>query len=220
MYGVPMNVYLDESGDLGWTFYKPYRHGGSSRYLTISVLIVPKDLSHLPKRIIKKTYQQKNISTSVELKGKDLTRDEKIKFSNRVIGLLNRNPSIKICTITVKKENVQPHIQMDSNKLYNYMVNFILLDEIKNFSTIDFIPDPRTIKVASGNSLVDYLQTKLWFEFNSATIIRHTPMESQMNNNLKFADFISNIVWSRYEDNKSNPYNILKPYITSKHLFF
>ena len=215
-----MNIYLDESGDLGWTFDRPYRHGGSSRYLTISVLIAPKNLSHLPKRIIKKTYRQNNVPTSIEIKGKDLTRDEKIKFSNRVVGLLNRDPSIKISAITVKKENVQPHIQMDSNKLYNYMVNFILLEEIKNFSTVDFIPDPRTIKVASGNSLVDYLQTKLWFELNSATIINHTPMESHKNNNLKFVDFIANIVWSRYEDNKSGPYNILKPHITTRQLFF
>jgi hypothetical protein len=213
-------VYLDESGDLGWTFDKPYRHGGSSRYLTISVLIVPKDLSHLPKRIIRKIYQQKKIPASVEIKGKDLTSDEKIKFSERVVGLLKANPSIRICAITVNKESVQSHIRMDSNKLYNYMINFILLDEIKTCSTINFTPDPRTIKVASGNSLVDYLQTKLWFELNSAAIINHTAMESHLNNNLKFVDFISNIVWSRYEDNKSSPFNILKPYITNKLLFF
>jgi hypothetical protein len=213
-------VYLDESGDMCWTFDKPYRHGGSSRYLTIAVLIVPKDLSHLPKRIIKKIYVKKNIPADVEIKGKDLTSDEKTKFSKRVIDLLKTNPSIRICVITVNKENVQSHIRMDSNKLYNYMINFILLDEIKTCSTINFIPDPRTIKVASGNSLVDYLQTKLWFELNSATIINHTPMESHRNNNLKFVDFIANIVWSRYEDNKSGPYNILKPYIAVKHLFF
>jgi hypothetical protein len=51
-----MNLYLDESGDLGWKFDKPYRDGGSSRYLTIATLIIPQNLSHLPKRIIK-SYQ-------------------------------------------------------------------------------------------------------------------------------------------------------------------
>ena len=102
------------------------------------------------------------------------------------------------------------------------MVNFIRLDEIKNCSTVDFIPDPRTIKVASGNSdsLVEYLQTKLWFEYNSATIIRHQPVESHQSHNLKFIDFISNIVWGRYEFNRSSVYNILKPHILIKHLFF
>lgn len=213
-------MYLDESGDLGWTFDKPYRRGGSSKYLTIAVLLVPKDLSHLPKRIIKKIYLQRKMPPSIELKGKNLSEEEKIEFSKRVIDLIKAKPSIHICVITVNKENVQSHIRMDSNKLYNYMINFILLDEIKTCSTINFTPDPRTIKVASGNSLVDYLQTKLWFELNSATIINHAPMESHRNNNLKFVDIIANIVWSRYEDNKSAPYNILKPHITIKHLFF
>ena len=215
-----MNVYLDESGDLGWSFDKPYQFGGSSRYLTISALIVPKELSHLPKRIVKKTYQKRKISSGIEIKGKDLSRDEKILFSNRVVSLLKRNPSIKIGAITVRKENVQPHIQADPNKLYNYMVNFILLEEIKTYSTVDFIPDPRTIKVASGNSLVEYLQIKLWFEYNTATIIRHQPMESHRSYNLQFIDFISNIVWNSYERNKSKAFNILRPYIIMKHLFF
>jgi hypothetical protein len=67
-----MNVYLDESGDLGWTFDKPYRHGGSSRYLTISVLIVPKDLSHLPKRILKKSINKKRSLHPLKLKAKTL----------------------------------------------------------------------------------------------------------------------------------------------------
>jgi len=37
-----MNVYVDESGDLGWEFAQPFRQGGSSRYLTIASLLVPK----------------------------------------------------------------------------------------------------------------------------------------------------------------------------------
>jgi hypothetical protein len=41
-----MNLYLDESGDLGWTLDKPYQAGGSSRYLTIATLIIPKTISH------------------------------------------------------------------------------------------------------------------------------------------------------------------------------
>jgi hypothetical protein len=35
-----IQIYLDESGDLGWRFDKPYRYGGSSRYLTIVSLII------------------------------------------------------------------------------------------------------------------------------------------------------------------------------------
>ena len=215
-----MNVYLDESGDLGWSFDKSYREGGSSRYLTIASLIIPKTLSDLPKRIIKKTYKARKRSTDVELKGKDLSKKETSKFIDRVIRLLIKEPSITISIITVKKENVQPHIRADANKLYNYMVNFAILQEIKECPMVDFIPDPRTIKIPSGNSLVDYLKTKLWFELNSATIIKHIPSESRRNLNLQFADFIAHIVWSRYENNEYDLYKILRPFISEKHLFF
>lgn len=36
-----MNVYLDESGDLGWVLDKPYRNGGSSRFMTIAFVACP-----------------------------------------------------------------------------------------------------------------------------------------------------------------------------------
>ncbi len=79
-----MNLYLDESGDLSWTFDKPHRAGGSSRYLTIATLIVPKDLSHLPKKIVKEIYLDRKQSTAYELKGKDLSVAEKKSSSLRL----------------------------------------------------------------------------------------------------------------------------------------
>ena len=136
------------------------------------------------------------------------------------ITLLKYNSEIKISVITVKKENVQSHIKADANKLYNYMVNFAALDIIKTYPTVTFIPDPRTIKVASGNSLVDYLQTKLWCELNVSTTLIYKPMESKLNLNLQFVDFVSNIIWRKYEYNESHFYRTIKPYILEKHLYF
>ena len=215
-----MNVYLDESGDLGWSLDKPYRNGGSSRYLTIAALIIPKIISHLPKRLIRKTYKGKKQSSDIEIKGQYLSKEETDRFIRKVIHLLEREPSITISVISVKKENVQHHIRSDANKLYNYMVNFAILQEIRECPSVDFIPDPRTIKVASGNSLVDYLKTKLWFELNSATVIKHIPIESKRNLTLQFIDFIAHVVWSRYENNEYDSYRLLRPYITERHLFF
>ncbi len=78
-----MNVYLDESGDLGFTFNRPFRKGGSSRYLTIAFLLIPKKLSYLPKRIVKKIYKRKKQNTDVEIKGSELTSSDKIFFATR-----------------------------------------------------------------------------------------------------------------------------------------
>lgn len=215
-----MNLYLDESGDLGWMFEKPFQFGGSSRHLTIATLIIPKNLSHIPKRIVKKIYKKRKQPTNIEIKGNSLSDGEKDKFLSLVSSLFIRQPSIQASIITVKKENVQSHIRADANKLYNYMVNFAVVDKIKSYPVVNFIPDPRTIKIASGNSLVDYLQIKLWFELNVSTNLIYRPLESKASLNLQFVDFICHIIWRRYEYGEYKFYSKIKPYISEKHLFF
>lgn len=141
-------------------------------------------------------------------------------FATEVVKLLKKHPEINVFSITVNKRKVEEHIRKDPNKLYNYMVSLALLDRIKELAYIEFIPDKRTIKVKSGNSLVDYLQIKLWFEYNSHTIIHNLPLESHRNLNLQFIDYIANIIWSKYERNNSTAYNVLTQKVESNHLFF
>lgn len=215
-----MNIYVDESGDLGWTFDKPYLNGGSSRFLTIAHLIVPKISSHLPKRKVRELYRKLNQPANKELKSTKLSISDRVYFANSAVRLLTKNKKIKIVAITVRKENVWNHIRSDANKLYNYMIGLVLLKEIKSSPNITFIPDKRTIKVKSGNSLVDYLQTQLWFEHNSQTIIQNLPSESHVNLNLQFVDYIANVIWRRYELNDYKAFNILKNKIKLYHLFF
>ncbi len=167
-----MIICLDESGDLGWKFDAPYRRGGSSRYLTIASLVISPNKKHLPKRLIKKLYTKFNWPTNIEKKWSDMSLAERIWFAEKANELHSKYPSdIKYLSITVKKENVQSHIRRDANKLYNYMIGLSLLDEMSNHDKITFLPDPRSIKIESGNSLHDYLQTKLWFERRSTTIL-------------------------------------------------
>ena len=99
-------------------------------------------------------------------------------------------------------------------------VNFATLDKIKSYPVVNFIPDPRTIKIASGNSLIDYLQIKLWFELNVATKLIYNPMESKSNLNLQFIDIICHIIWKKYEYNEYKFYSKIRPQILEKHLFF
>ena len=215
-----MNVFIDESGDLGFTFDRPYRFGGSSRYLTIAFLLVPEELSYLPKRIVRKLYQRKKQTTSAELKGPDLIAKDRVFIAKKVVNLLTNHPSIEAFAITAYKKKVADHIRRDANKLYNYMISLVLLDRIKDKPNITFIPDERSIKVQSGNSLVDYLQTKLMFDFDSKTIMKNNPQASYKVLNLQLVHFISNFVWKKYEDNHSLEYNILKQKVQFTHLFF
>lgn len=215
-----MIVYCDESGDLGWVFSKPLGRGGSSRYLTIAFVLIPENLKHLPKRIVRKIYARRRPSAKIELKGYQLPLSDKKVFAQKVTTLLAKNSSIEIFAITVKKTNVQQHIREDPNKLYNYMIGLILLDKITSFAHVTLTPDKRSIKVESGKSLRDYLQIKLWFEYETLTTVESCPRESQQNLNLVFVDWIANIIWNHYENRKSIAFNIIKDNIELRELFF
>lgn len=216
-----MLIYLDESGDLGWKFDAPYRKGGSSRYLTIASLVISPDKKHLPKRIIKKLYTKFNWPTSIEKKWVDLSIVERNWFAEKANQLCSKYPGdIRYLSITVKKENVQNHIRIDANKLYNYMIGLSLLEEMSKHKEITFLPDPRSIKIASGSSLHDYLQTQLWFQMESDTVLTTIPCSSDASRNIQFSDMLSGIVQSHFEDGSSQPWSKIRSNISCQTIFF
>ena len=214
-------IYLDESGDLGWKFDRPYRQGGSSRYLTISSLVVDPSIKHLPKRLLKNLYKKFSWPTNVEKKWSTMTASEREHFATKAVGLCQRNSGkIRYMSITVKKENVQQHIRSDANKLYNYMICFSLLNEMSKHENVIFIPDPRSIRVESGNSLSDYLGIKLWFEKQVNTTLSTQYCDSSSSLNVQFADMLAGIVQGHFEDGNSTPWTILRNNISYQTLFF
>lgn len=216
-----MLIYLDESGDLGWNFTAPYRKGGSSRHLTIASLVTSREKKHLPKRLIKKLYERFKWPIGIEKKWADMSVEERIRFAYDANQLQANFPNdIRYLSITVKKENVQPHIRDDANKLYNYMISLSLLNEMSKHRSITFIPDPRSIKVESGNSLHDYLQTQLWFEKQVDTTLTTIPCDSASSRNVQFSDMLSGIVQGHFEDGNSKPWAEIRNRVSYKTLFF
>lgn len=67
-------IYLDESGDLGFTLDKPYQKGGSSRMLTLSALCVPEHKIKYIQRIVRAIYQKRKRPLKNELKSVDLNQ--------------------------------------------------------------------------------------------------------------------------------------------------
>jgi hypothetical protein len=215
-----MHVYLDESGDLGWILDKPYRFGGSSRFLTLAFLVVEEATHHFPRRLIRKFRRHYKMKSSREVKGSDLSPNQLVHFAYETLKLLNSKDEIRVRAITVMKENVQQHIRSDPNKLYNYMINLCILDLIGDEDAVYFTPDPRSIKVSSGDSMVDYLQTQLWFEKKVKTKLIETPFESHTNLNLQFVDVITHIIWTHHENGDSAAYDIIAPKVPCKNLYF
>ena len=213
-------IYLDESGDLGWQFEQPYKQGGSSRYLTLAYLIIPQSKIQKPKRIVRKLYEKYKINPANEKKGADLGTGQREYFVNSILDFLEKNDDCKCGTITVKKENVLEHIRNDGNKLYNYMLNLVLVHKIKDADNVNLVRDNRSIKVQSGNSLIDYLQTQIWFEQNGKALLKDDPQESHNNLNIMLIDWVSNTMWSYYELRREENFDKLRAKLEVRELFF
>ena len=214
-------IYLDESGDLGWKFEAPYRYGGSSRYLTIASLVSDDTKRHLPKRLVTNLYKKFKWDPKIERKWSDMSRNERAAFADAALKLIEDHPSsIKYMAITVRKENVESHIRTDPNKLYNYMIGLSLVNEMAHHQAVVFVPDPRSIKVQSGNSLHDYLGMELWFKKEVNTALTTSPADSASNKNVQFSDMLSGVVQGHFEDGNSTPWGILRDKISYKTLFF
>jgi hypothetical protein len=112
------------------------------------------------------------------------------------------------------------HIRKDGNKLYNYMIRISLLDRMAKHDVVTMVPDPRSIRVKSGNSLHDYLQTELWFTKKATTNLITSPADSKDSLGIRFADKLAGLVQSRFEDNESSHFQILYPRISLSRLFF
>ena len=212
---------MDESGDLGWKFDAPYRKGGSSRYLTIAFMMCPSNKSHKLDRIVKQIYETRHVSfKDTEIKGSSLTIDEKERIATLTRKLLEKDKDFRLIAITVSKTNVKEHIQRDPNKLYNYMIQLALLKYVRRYDEVNLIRDNRTVKVASGNSLIDYLQTYMWFELNGMTVLNDMPLDSKSSRKLVFIDWMNNIIWGHYEDGNDSAYSILSGCMHERKLFF
>ena len=218
-YGMT-NVYIDESGDLGWVFDKPNREGGSSRYLTIAFVTVPEHQKRQLWRLVKKVYEKYNLNPKVEKKGSSFTDLHASYIAGRIVDLVNKQSDINICATTIKKEKVVDHIREDENLIYNYALGKKIGPVIKDLQNVTIIPDKRTIKVNSGNSFPEYLKILLWFEMKSKAKLNYTPNESTNNPHLWFIDWISNFVWRKYEDGREDAYNKLKEVLDETRMFF
>jgi uncharacterized protein DUF3800 len=155
-----------------------------------------------------------------ERKFVQLAPSQRLEFAKDAKALCDGTPDITIHAIVVKKQNVQQHIRQDSNKLYNYMIKLALIKKMAKHDVVTMMHDERNIKVKSGNSLSDYLQTELWFTEKAVTTLVCQSHDSALNRGIQFADFVSGIVQARYERNETQPFQALQPRLWLNPLFF
>ena len=169
---------------------------------------------------MRRLYDKFGWPTGIEKKWSTMSGKERLAFASGATNLSNKESQIRFRSITVKKRNVANNIRQDPNKLYNYMTRLLLAKEMAAFEKVLFMPDERSVKVASGNSLHDYLQIHLWFELDAETELTTIPLDSSATLNLQFADMLAGAVQSHYERKKSAPRRMLGEQIVCTELFF
>jgi hypothetical protein len=214
------DVYLDESGDMGWSFGQPNRRGGSSKYLTITYIIVPRESQHLLGRVVRDSFNHWGIDPKKEMKGNLMSYRRKMDVVQASIKMLGKEPRAHIGAITVKKENVKEHIRNDPNKLYNHMIVLGLLDVIKEYEHVRLIRDNRSMKKEEGVSIGYHLQMKLWFDLHVVTTLEDIPTDSKTSLHLQLVDWLSYVVWSAQEDKCKDQFRVLSPFGTFKRLYY
>lgn len=95
----------------------------------------------------------------------------------------------------------------------------MLVDKLTKFDIVNFIPDPRSIKVKSGNSLPDYIQTKLWFEKNVSTKLISNPQDSSGCKGIQFADMLSGVIQQHFEDQRTQRFDVIKNLVGINRLY-
>lgn len=216
-----IDVYIDESGDLGWKFDAPYRNGGSSRHLTIAGIMITHEKRDLLKRLMRKLYKKSHTPTDKEVKWANLNDDQRLWIAKQLAKFkIKHGNDVHFICISVKKENVEVHIRQDENKLYNYMIKLAFSKKLSEYQFVTLNIDQRSIKVKSGNSLHDYLQTVIWFEHKTQTQLTSNQCNSKDHLNVQLADILSGIVQSHFEDGRSNPFQQIQTHLQITQLFF
>ena len=191
-----LQIFIDESGNLG------YNDG----YFIIAMLI-----AHNPKRI-------KNIIKSFcgyhslpEVHATNLDLPQKQFLVNKLTKQQDYNVSYIIANkMMVKKKRLFEN----NNLLFNYLLSFLVKDVIKaNTDDICLYLDNRTQKVASANSLKDYIQIKAYAEWGFTKNFSVQYLDSRESKAIQMADLVANCIRRKYHWKNDDLYarlNIVK----------
>lgn len=191
-----MIIYLDESGDLGFS-------PGASNYFVITFLAT-KDNTPL-KRAVRKVKKKYRLAPGFELKGNTTPPKIKEDVLKRIASL-----DIDIYAIVMNKANVSPRLHQDTNILYNYVLGRIVVPYICKQSVVTIVVDRRVVSVTSGFKLDEYLAYKVWYENLAEVDMQIQHEDSKWTLGIQAADVVCNSIFRKYESGDERFYNLIR----------
>lgn len=217
-------LYLDESGDLGWTLDKEFGKGGSSQHLTIAgVFVSHEDQKHVG-RLVKSLYKRHKWDSKTEMKWTYMDHRARLDFANLTVRLLENHPNIRLQAAVLNKPLVYGHLRLDEPLLYNFLVKEGFLGHMATHQNLTLIPDPKSIAPKSGSPLHTYLRQSLFdLAFQTGvpvTQLGYKELDSASCKELQFADMLAGAIQLHYAGVCSEYFEILEPKLYIKEMFF
>jgi len=199
-------VYVDESGDLGFSAE------GSSDYLVIAY-VATGDRVRLD-RVIRGVHRRLRLSPKDEIKGSALS----VKERRRVVTSLAGLADLEVGAVVIEKSRVYGHLRNSrmQNILYAYAAGLVVLPYLTRHDDVYIYPDERSVKVAQGNLIHDYWRVRLATKFRSPNVFNYQPRLSHTCLGLQAADVVANTIWRKYERGDASAYPLIKPKIVDE----
>lgn len=190
-----MQIFIDESGNLG----------KKGRFFVIAAL-APDNPNRI-KNIIKKCCLRFGKPDVLdEIKGEVLTFPRK----QEILQKLNKKDDLRRHYVVADKKHIDPKLLKDNNLCFNYLASFLFKPILKGTNEdVEVIIDNRSVKVASKNSLQDYIKLKALTEWDFKREILFAYTDSKNSKNLQAIHLIANVVYGKYTYNTEHLYGII-----------
>lgn len=187
-----LKAFIDESGNLGQ----------NEGYFIIAMVVLHD--SNRIKNMIKSFCAYNSLD---EVHATDLNFVQKQYLINKLV----KQQDYSVSYIIADKMMISNKKLFENNNLiFNYLFSFLVKDIIKaNTDDVCFYLDNRTQKVASANSLKEYIQIKAYAEWGFKKDLQLSYMDSKECKAIQMADLIASCIRRKYQWGKQDLYSRL-----------
>lgn len=198
-----MYIFLDESGDLGFTHK-------SSRFFVISGVIVldnPKRLRKLMKMELRRINRK--------LKGKKKFKELKFhlhkSFAKKILEKIASLSDVRIKVGVVDKKSVYKYLHDRKEVYYNYLAGIIISGMLSSsvHDKVFIVLDKRSFQKAQAE-FNDYVSNKLFYIFGRRFNLEFIHINSDSDPGLWAADLAVGAIHARYKDSDESFYKLIE----------
>ena len=230
-------AYLDESGELGWKFDKPYLDGGASRYFVIAIALGLNENYRRLGKVVDSLHKLQNWTSRYEKKWATISHGPRETFCQLAAKELASNQNIKVLVAVYHKESAPNFLRAvdvralhpnasekeilaleakykgRTHLIYAMLVAETLAEHLPAMDNFTYCPD----ELNEGQRTLDAILTyRLLVQQQRETVLNRVDRKQPMQRGLDFADMCAGAVFEAYQFKDQSFLEILKPYIVVK----